>query len=124
MTTTVNRQTAKAIGAEVKEALEQVAAKHGMVLEYKGVTYDPTGMIRPRVELKTASADKSEFSMWATSYGLEPKDFGAEFSSNGRLFRISGISPRSPKRPILCEEVATGRTFKFTPAGVTRALGK
>lgn len=124
MATTVNRQTAKAIGAEIKSALQEVAGRHGMTVEYKGVTFDPTGMIRPRVELRTASADESEFSLYATRYGLEPKDYGAEFTSSGRLFRISGVSPRSPKRPILCEEVATGRTFKFTPAGVTRALGK
>jgi hypothetical protein len=122
--TTINRQSAIAIGKEIKSALQEVAERNGMTVDWRGVTYNVQGTVKPRVELKTDTADRSEFATYATDYGLAPGDFGAEFKSNGRLFRISGVSPRSPKRPILCEEVGTGRTFKFTPAGVTRALGK
>lgn len=120
----MNKAQAKEISADIKDALQKVAEKHGMTVDYRGVTYSPEGSIKPRVELKGSDTDRLEFGMHATSYGLAPGDFGEDFVSNGRLFRIAGVSPRSPKRPILCTEVETGRTFKFAANAVRVGLGK
>jgi hypothetical protein len=117
----IDRSKAKQIGREVEQALQEVAERHGLTVDYRGGTYDPN-TYKPRITLKSANADESEFKMYASRYGLERSDFGREFVSKGRLFRITGVSPRSPKRPILCEEVDTGRRFKFTAAGVKAGL--
>src|SRR5207253_2459791 len=48
------------------------------------------------------------------SYGLEPGDLGAIFTSNGRRFKLTGIVPSRPKYPLDGECLSTGKTFKFT----------
>lgn len=119
----IDRQQAKRISADLEAALRPVASKYGLELEVRGGTYDGTSY-RPKIAFKTSDADASEFAMYADVYGLEASDFGATFPSQGRTFKITGVAPRSPKRPILCEELATGRTFKFTDSYVRSALGR
>jgi hypothetical protein len=117
----IDRQTAQTLGREIEEALREIAERHSLTVELRGGTYDAS-TFRPRVEFKTSTADQDEFTRYANHYDLDPGDFGREFVSQGRTFRISGIAPRSPKRPILCDEVATGRMFKFTVDAVKDAL--
>lgn len=46
---------------------------------------------------------------------LDPRipAYGTTFSFNGREFRVIGYKPRSRKYPILTEDTASGRFFKF-----------
>lgn len=118
----IDKRTAEQIGREVAEALQAVAERHGLTVAVRGGTYDTTGLYRPKVEFKTADADREEFARYASMFGLEADDFGKTFTSNGREFRVSGVAPRSPKRPILAVEVATGKTYKFADAAVKMAL--
>lgn len=118
----ITRQDAAILGREVEEALKIVAERHGLTCEIRGGTFD-AGFFKPRVEFKTAGNDRSEFDRYATLFGLEASDFGRTFTSGGREFKVSGVAPRSTRRPILAIETRTGRTFKFEQSAVARALG-
>lgn len=118
----ITRALAKQIGNELEEAMAAVAERHGMELQWKGVTYTTAGMVRPRCELKASGAAMNEFAVNAPIYGLKAEDFGKQFVAQGRTFEVTGISTRSPKRPILCREIATGKNFKFTAEGAKRGL--
>jgi hypothetical protein len=117
----ITRQDANLLGREVEEALRQVAERHGLQLDIRGGTFD-SGSFKPRVEFKTAASDRDEFARYATLYGLNADDFGRSFRNGGREFTVAGISPRSPRRPILAKS-ADGRTWKFPADAVVRALG-
>jgi hypothetical protein len=120
----ITRAQAKTIGEEIREKVTLVAEKHCLAVDYRGVTYDST-MVRPRFELKVMGADREEFGAYAHAYGLEPSDFGAEFTTGtGRTYRITGIAPRRRKYPISAEEVKTGKGYKFPALTVSRALGR
>ncbi len=120
--TQIDRATAKLLGAEIQQALEAVAEKHGLTVSVRGGKYDDT-MYAPKVEFKTESADEDQFNLYASWYGLEGK-YGEVFNSHGRVFKIEAIAPRSPKRPIICEEVGTDKRFKFEAEAVARAVGR
>ena len=123
--TTIDKATANALGEATRQALEQVAADHGLTVKVGGGTYDPgAGTFRPKVEYAVADSAAREFAQWAEVFGLEADDLGQEFTTHGRTFAVSGVSPRSPKRPILATEVGTDRTFKFAADDVARLLGR
>lgn len=119
----ITRQDAAAIGREVELALGAVAARWGLSVKVRGGSYD-AGSFRPKVEFKTATADASEFALYAAGYGLLAEDFGATFTSQGRTFAISGVAPRSHVRPILADEVGSDKRYKFPAETVRRALGR
>lgn len=121
--TEIDKTLAQALGKEVEEALNAVAERHGLQVQVRGGTYDST-LFKPKVEFTTLDAAEREFARYASLFGLKPDDFNAEFTSQGRLFKVSGVAPRSTKRPILAIEVTTGRTFKFTETGVLKGLGR
>lgn len=115
----ITRQDAKRLGEEVQAALAEVADKYGLQVEVRGGTYD-SGSFKPRVEFKTQGSDEATYNLYREMY-INLPEFGTTFKSQGRTFRISGFAPRSTKRPVLAVEVATGKTYKFTEAGVVNA---
>jgi hypothetical protein len=118
----INKQTAKQLSQEIQEALRVVAERHGLEVAVRGGTYDPTGEYKPRIVFTTATKAEDEFRQYAELYDLDPDDFGREFSTGGKTFRISGLSPNSRTRPILATEVSTEKTYKFTVDGAKQAL--
>jgi len=118
----LDRSKAKEISAAIEAALQPVAEQFGLELTMKGGTYD-INIYRPRIELKTADAGRVDFERYAEMFGLSADDFGREFTTGARRFRISGISPRSTKRPILATEIVSSRVYKFTVEGIKLALG-
>jgi hypothetical protein len=121
--TTIDRATAKQLGAEVEAALREIAERHGLELVPKGGKFDPSvGTFKPNFEFKTSDSGANEFALYADMFGLDADDFGKEFTTHGKTFRISGIAPRSHVRPILATEVATGKGFKFTAESVQQLV--
>ncbi len=121
--TSINKTVAREVGAAVEEALKEVAEKFGLSVEVRGGSYDANSF-RPKVEFLTKNAAEDEFRTYADMYGLDPDWFGAEFKAGGKTFKISGISTRSPKRPIICTEVGTDRRYKFTVDGIKASFVK
>jgi len=71
-------------------------------------------------EVKSKEAE--DFKLYATQFGLEPDDFGKTFTSNGSEFKITGLSTRKRKYPVLGTRVEDGRKFKFAVDMVKYAL--
>ncbi len=119
--TSINKATAKEIGAAVESALASVAEQFGLEVSVRGGTFD-AGSFKPKVEFTTANAAEEDFVTYASLYGLDACHWGAEFTSKGKRFRISGLAHRSRTYPILATEIATGKQYKFTSEGIARAL--
>ena len=124
---TITKAQAKRLGEEALTALQEVAKRNGLVVEYKGGSFD-SNMFRPKFEFKTEQADGEEFARNAWRVGLDPEDFGKEFTGHdGRRFRITGINTRASRFPIetLCiEGPGRGKMFRHTKLTVQRGLGR
>ena len=130
--TKFNQTNVGAILEECREALAPIAEKYGLVLDRKGRTYhhDALPVMFQMLVKKTdedgnvITADGKAFIEQAVFYGLKPEDLGQEFTSRGKKFRITGLKPRSRKYPVLAEEVATGKTYKFPAEAVKAGLSR
>lgn len=115
-----NRANAQTILAEAEAALQSIAAKYGLNLAPKGRSFRRDQLpVMFQFVLKasgeTIPAAQVEWNQYAASLGLEPGDFGREFTSNGKRWKIAGIRPDSPKYPIVASRVGgSGKLYKFT----------
>ena len=115
---------------ECEEALRPIAEKYGLTLDRKGRTYRRDSLpvmfqllvTEHDEDGNTLSAAAKEFTKLAPLFGLETGDLGKEFRNRNETFRISGLSPRSRKYPVLAENVKTGKTYKFAAETVKNAL--
>jgi hypothetical protein len=108
----MDKAAARTIAAAMKAALAAVEADLGVTIEVGGGSYDPTGEFTPKVRVKLAGADRAAFEKYAPMVGLDPADFGREFSYNGKTVRISGLNLRAPRFPVILTDVKTGKTYK------------
>src|SRR5262249_43946333 len=117
--TTMDKQAARLLSEATREALEHVAERFGVTVRVGGGTFDPvSGSFKPKVEYTDPAGPEREFRANAFLFGLSPDDYGAEFTSQRKRFRVVGLNLRARTMPILCEEIATGRTFKFSERGL------
>lgn len=108
---------------EMLAALAPLEAKFGVKFSTAGGTLGSAEMV---VKLKAESADTSAvdsaarqaFARECRFYGLEPEDYGAEFTSGGIRYRLTGIKSSRPKYPLSAESLRDGRSFKFTTSVV------
>ena len=109
----------RGFNAEVREALDAIAQKHGLTLKAHTPRFDSTkATVRYSFETQTESGMPHNFAMHASILGLSEDCFHAEFESNGSIFRIVDIVPRRRKYPVLAEKMKndkpTGSLYKFT----------
>jgi len=120
--TTLTRADVKTVHAALREALQGVADQFGLTYAPGRVNYSDAEM-RGSFTLAAVAASgiPADFIKHCPAYGLKPEDFGAEFTSNGRTFTITGIKPRRHKYPI-SGKGAQGGSYKFTASQVTNGL--
>jgi hypothetical protein len=119
----IDRSTAKQIGAACEEALLEVAEKFGLTVTVRGGSYDQTvGTFTPKIIFAEADAAKNEFVQYASMFLLDADDFGKEFVCGGITFRVCGIKTRATKMPILATKVGTDKVYKFASEVVRKAL--
>ena len=75
----------------------------------------------PQADGSLHDPEKHLFEALAYHYGLEPSDFGREFSDQGHVFQLVGINPKRPKYPISAIRLDNGQGYKFS-AAVVKAL--
>lgn len=115
---------------ECRAALEPIAEKYGLVLDRKGSTYHRDALpVMLQFMIKDVdedgnvlTAEAKAFQKYAVMFGLKAEDLGREFMFRGETFRVVGLRPKSPKFPVLAENVRTGKTFKFREADVLAGL--
>lgn len=124
-----DKPTCKFIRAEIDAVLKGVAARYGIKLESGRGNFGDTHFTL-KLELSVLDESgvdlsaKHEFETLALLVGLEPGDFGRQFTFNGDKYELSGINIRSTKRPILAKKISTGARFKFGAETIQRALGR
>jgi hypothetical protein len=130
MTTTIkkfDRRTCGIISAAIELALRRVAAEYGVAIRPGSGSFSE-GSYTVKVEVSTLNADGTVNTPAAEAYrryasvdGLPEDGLGRTFEARGETYTISGYLPRARKMPVLATR-ADGRTFKFAPAAVRRAL--
>jgi len=114
----------KAIEMELKEVEENLKVK----IEVGRCTYNDSNCtfkleiadIGKNGEVK--SKEVEEFIRYASNFGLNADDLGKQFNSNGEIFKITGLSVRKRKYPILGVRLKDGKRFKFAVEQVITGL--
>jgi hypothetical protein len=130
--TNLNKEMRDKFMALMMIKMQEVAKHFDVEVKEKGYTYDASGrFFEPKFSVAVKSPDGTaesqqvvEFKRSARMYGLEPEDFGREFTTRSGTYKILGLKRANRKYPILGECVKTGSGYKFTADQVCRALGK
>jgi len=116
------------IRADVEEALDAIAEKHGVTITTGRATYTAQNATM-KLEIAAIARDGTvqtkeavDFAAYAFRYGLSPDDLGKEFRYAGETFEIIGLKTRATKMPILGQSRQTGKIYKF-PVNAVKAAG-
>ena len=116
--TQFNREGARRLQAEVIQELVDLGERLGLDISPERWEAGPNH-ISIKVKFATTDSDavdeerRREFGRSAHVFGLERDDYGLEFKSQGRRYRLIGIKSNRPKYPLVCECVSTGKVYKF-----------
>ena len=123
MTTQMTRPLCRTIKADMLEALEAVAAKHGIAVNLNAGSYDSTSLgVKATFTIKGGGGIPVDFAKLSLKYGLSPDDYGKVLILRGDAHKITGFAPRSRKYPVLASRVRDGRIFKWTVSSIQSAL--
>lgn len=111
---------------DINTALQPVAEKYALRMTAGNISYREDTF---SVKLECAKTDvgdlvAKEFEKNCALFGLSPDDYKREFVLNCDKHAIVGLSLGSSKYPIICLNLRTDKTYKFTEEAVKRALGK
>jgi hypothetical protein len=118
---TFDREALDEIDAEVMKALEEFAKARGLTVRTAGGNWSE-GIYTMKLRLSVTNAGRIDFQKYARGLGLKPEDYGREFTHQGEVYRIVGISPTRSKYSIETERVADGSSLRFTPRAVAEEL--
>lgn len=121
--TAFTRATHRQIAAEVEAALRTIAERHGLTVKPTRKGFYPNEMPVPfslhvGEQSQAESPDARALKVYADQHGLGEDAYGKTFMSKGKRMKIVGYRPKSPKFPVLCQDIATKRIYKFTIASV------
>jgi hypothetical protein len=122
----MDKNLAKMVQEEAANALRAVAEAHGLTVRAHGGTIGGIDMVL-KFQFKTAdtaaiaASEKADFDLACYSYGLEPRDYGAKFTVNGKLFTVVGIDYKRRKYPIVVTD-ESGKRSSFTDLVVPRIV--
>lgn len=130
--TEFKRGNVRDLMGEVQAALEPIAEKYGLTLDRKGNTYHRDRLpVMLQFLIATQDTDGNDLSASAQAFqknaqffGLETTDLGRKFFSNGDLFRVTGLSTRAKRYPVLAVRVRDNRGYKFSAERVYSLLQK
>jgi hypothetical protein len=129
VTMEVTKELAVQVSAEIKKAVEEILAKHGLAEPKVKTTYGDIYklVIESSVEAKDASGvnTKSAEAIYYTRFGYTAYDaafkatelvapLGTKFTTGGVEYAFAGINSKKPKFSISAIRVADGRTIAMT----------
>ena len=113
----ISSKKAEQINKDLLEALNKVAAKHGLELKPSRGRFTESNF-RKRVEFMAVDSDGETLTKErrdldhykARKLGLSSANFGRQFTIPGEgTFELIGFRNRAPKRPLQIRNVETGR---------------
>lgn len=114
----VSRTECKAITADIEAAVAAVLAKHGLKSENMRATYGESYSVK----ITAAPTDApSTFARYAVMFDLDPALDGKSFFYGNESYTITGIAPKSWKRPVLATR-RDGKVFKFPTSIAARTM--
>lgn len=124
----IGRNEAKAISADVQQALAAVAEKHGVAFKLGRGTFDGL-TFNLKVEFTAQRADgatreSEDFKRYADMYGFEADDLGKVVTINRKDYRIVGLLTKRTKYNVLVEPVTGGKAVLFPHDAVLRCMGR
>lgn len=126
-----DKQNLGQLRKDIDSALLQIRQKHGVTLQIGNITFspekatarltmvavgDPTVASDPRAAALAKA--EAEFKRSAASFGLKPEQFGATFNFGRDQYKLTGLKPRSPKRPVLGTSLTDGKTYVFPESAI------
>lgn len=104
--------------ADIDEALEAVAKKHGISLKAGSAKFSPISFkmtIEGEVldEAGASAEAKAEWGFYRTMFGFEASDFGRQFAYKREIYKITGINANAPKYPIQAVSIIGAKPMRF-----------
>lgn len=115
-----DKRNATVIHNELNGLLREFAAKHGLELKPTAAKFG-SFEFQKKLEFKVKSQEakaandldaKFKFQRYANKYGYDYTLFGKVVKVAGVEYKITGINPRSYRRPIQLERVSDKRSMK------------
>lgn len=134
---TFDKAATQTVMTELDALLADFAATHGISISKVRGTYGGD-TLKFSAQFATigenGAVNTAESQAWKAHSGLNysdltlagftADDLGAEFTSQGKVFVITGYKSRARKRPLLAKQVGTDNQFVFPLEAVARLMGK
>jgi len=116
----VTRQNLQDIQAGLAPHLKELGEKLGLQLKWGRGVYGHGAYLKLEVAAigdngNPSTTESKNFELYCHMEGLEPEDLWGTFvdPATGGTFQIVGYNPRAPRMPLLCKDMANGKTYKF-----------
>ena len=121
---TMDKDTAKEIGATVTQLLREAMEAHGVTVKRGSGSYDPeAGTLGIRFTFSVAGADAPEIVEFNRyQYRFPAYKLGDLFKVNGNTYTLAGYKPRATKRPFIAKRI-DGQSYVFGWDVLERHLG-
>ena len=118
--TTFSRSDVRSINSEIEQAIQSIAKRYGLRIEVGNSRFSSTE-INTKVKVSVVDTktgvgmtkEAKAYELLASQNGIRVK-LGEEVTLRGKRFIVKGWNTRSPKYPIVAEEVSTGKSYKIS----------
>lgn len=113
---------------EIGEAMQAIAAKHGLKMIKNNATWSAEGL-RLTIALDKVTADggsarwAADWKRYAVADGLPENGLGRSFSSGGMTYKVLGYDAKKRTRPVVAQG-SDGKTYIFQAEAVALRLAK
>jgi hypothetical protein len=118
----LDRDTVRAIMAEIEAAVQKVAQKHGLTVKASGASFKSSEMT-PKLKLFAVNADgvssevtsaARDFEVWGSIKGLQPAWLNKTFVAGRSEYKVVGFDKKRPKNCIILERLSDGAKASCT----------
>lgn len=122
----IDRETVKAVRADLEAALNAVAEKHNLEGRVGRMSYGAS--INGRFEMfpkalsgtvNTATPEATAFARFAPRYGIDPDKLGVLFTVHGEDYVLLGLKTSRPSYPLEVRRFRDGKVFKMAALPAT-----
>ena len=127
--TQFNSQNLKEFRIELTEAIKSLEKKYNVSTNVGSISYSPDNFnVKVSVALVNGGVvmtkEATDLERYRLSFNLDDKVKLNEtfYDHDGKHLKVVGLKTRSPKFPVLCEDVNTGNRYKLTVNSVNHRI--